>query len=323
MGNSDSRHLEIKNRLLEKQLNDYISSDSELVRKVLDTKKTRNYDSLILPGGGLSSLWSVKVLDNLSKFIDLSKINSIGASSFSSIVAVFFSIGVPLGDIKKIVTETNWTKIFKDKTIKTHSDIYHIDPKCGETQGCMFDDMISEIIEKYTGNRHYTIGEVYDDKNIELVIPVCDITNKKIIYFNHCDHRDLPLRMIIRAACSIPFVMCPIIFDSQYLCDTSSISQCFPYLFDSYQKDNKIINPNTLIVRFVRNGTQDLSEINTVNDFGKNLIELSSSNADKFLSKEDLIRIINIYVNDTGILSTNIGSVNDQSVSKCIESHFK
>ena len=96
--------------------------------------------------------------------------------------------------------------------------------------------MISELIERKTGNKDYTIDDLYRDKKITLVINSTDMNHNKTIYFypNHSNKafRNIPIRKAIRMSMSIPILLEPVYFND-CLCVDGGLLDIFPlHVFD-------------------------------------------------------------------------------------------
>lgn len=337
MGNSNNKQVQEQNnlivraRLMEQQVRNCGKIDPSIRNSIGYVKQTKDYRNLILPGGGLTSLAVLGTLEYLNKHEYLNNIENIGASSFSSIIAILLAVNCPLSEIRKHIFELPWNKFLKKhKAVKcTDSDIFHVADDYGQNNGQLFHDTIAELIEKYTNNKHYTLQDVWKDYKINLVIPVTDLANKTLIYFNHETYPNVPLRIIIRAACTIPGILAPIIIDGHYLVDASLRDQCPEYLFDTevnnlhdvrFQLGLASINPHTLAVRVMRDLPlrnqsllSDLStqyehfKIRNKYDYNLSVLNLCSLvHNDKFRTPESPLRTITVHVPVYELTKTNI-----------------
>uniref|UniRef100_A0A6C0J7W1 PNPLA domain-containing protein n=1 Tax=viral metagenome TaxID=1070528 RepID=A0A6C0J7W1_9ZZZZ len=349
MGNSSTKYTQVHNnlfvkaRLLEKQIKTCTKLDPVTQSSILYVKQSRSYTSLVLPGGGLISLASIAVIEYLTLHGCMKNIKSIGASSFSAIVAVLYSIGVPINNIKKYIFEINWKKILRKTTHKPcDSDIYHTAHGYGESNGKLLHDTILSLILKHTGNKHYTLGDLKKDKGMTLILTAVDICSKSIVYFNTEQHSHVPLRVILRAVCGIPEIVSPIILDGYYLVDASILQQCSSYLFDTKPKSLKSskntdlnINPNNLSVRIIRDLPMidhtlmsDITNQNKVikpikikdyHTYSKYLLDITTSVQDDIiLSPEAELRIITTHLPMYSITNTNINNDEFCSAMKAI-----
>ena len=93
-------------------------------------------------------------------------------------------------------------------------DAYNIIKDYGIAPGDYFSNLLGELIEKKTGNKDYTIDDLYNDKGIKLVIVGTDLSKQKSEYFypNHKNEnmRNIPIRKAVRISMSIPFLFEPI-----------------------------------------------------------------------------------------------------------------
>jgi len=348
MGNSTTKQVQeqnnliVKARLLEKQVKECSKVDAGVANSITFVKQSRKYTSLILPGGGLASLSSVYMMEYLSKHGCIDNIKSIGAGSFASIVAVLYAIGVSVDDIKKHIRDIQWHKLF-NKTLESEpsSDIFHIASEFGQCNGKMLHDTLTELIEQYTGNKHYTMGDVLKHKGIDLIITAADISTRSMVYFNTLQHGNVPLRIILRAACSLPEILCPVILDGHYLVDSSLLDHCPTYLFDASSHDLynyqiqlglSSINPNNLSIRLLRDlpiKNQSLMsditmqyepiKVKTALIYRLSLIDIAASSQDeKFISQENNLRLITVHVPCFSITKTTLSNDEMQNMKSCI-----
>lgn len=241
----DQNMLIIKSRLLEKQVKESTVPDPNIINAINFVKYAKGYTHLILSGGGLRSLSCLGAIEYLDCHGFMNSIKSISACSYSALVATLYCIGCPLSELKKHIYDRNWSRMYKTtgNVTATSSDIYHVASTFGKNDGSQLLSLITELIEKYTGNPHYTLNDLYHDRGIDLVISCLDLASKSLIFLNREQHPNVPLRVLLRATCTIPEIMAPIILDGHYLVDASIKDYCSTFIYDLNG-----INPNVLII---------------------------------------------------------------------------
>lgn len=262
MGNSGTkdiaeRKLLVKNRLLESQIRSMDHVDPSIKHEIQDVKKNRKYTNLVLSGGAVKGYSLVGVLEYLETHHYLHNIRNIACSSVGSIFATLYAIGYTISEIKQIALDLDPHKLASvDKNLI--SDIYHVATEYGLNNGQHLIDTISDLIEKRTGNKHYTLEQLWKEKGINLVITATDVTTGNTIYFWHGKYPKMPLRLLVRITCSLPGLFCPVVFDGHYLVDGGLLDNTPIHVFDGpVPSDNNAnlnmsgINPGTLAIKFI------------------------------------------------------------------------
>lgn len=262
MGNASAKEiaenkLVVKNRLLQSQINNMDHVDPAIKHDIMDIKKNRKYTNLVLSGGAAKGFALVGVLEYLESHHYLNNIRNIACSSVGSIFAVLFAIGYTVAEIKQIADSLDPHKL-ASVSKNLISDIFHVATEYGLNNGQHLIDTISDLIEKRTGNRHYTLEQLWKEKGINLVVTGTDVTTGSTIYFWHGKYPRMPLRLLVRITCSLPELFCPVIFDGHYLVDGGLLDNTPIHVFDGETPSDRraklnmtSINPATLAVMFI------------------------------------------------------------------------
>jgi predicted acylesterase/phospholipase RssA len=273
MGNATEKKLIVKNRLLETQIRNIDYVDPSVKHEIQDVKKNRKYTNLVLSGGAVKGYALVGVLEYLETHHYLNNIRNIACSSVGSIFAVLYAVGYTVSEIKQIAENMDPCQLAGvDKNLV--SDIFHVATEYGLNNGQHLIDTISDLIEKRTGNRHYTLEQLWKEKGINLVVTGTDITTGKTIYFWHGKYPRMPLRLLVRITCSLPELFCPVVFDGHYLVDGGLLDNTPIHVFDGPTPGDSAAglnmtppNPGTLAIIFIGDLSPD-STPSTQGDIG-------------------------------------------------------
>lgn len=246
MGNAISskdlseQKLVIKNRFLQKQIQNNTEIDAATKHSILSVKKTRTYTNLVFSGGSTKGLSYIGILDYLDKNRYLSNVTSYTCSSFGAVFIALYCIGYTIEEIKTIAQDLDYAKLSTTNK-KLKSDNFHVGKDCGANNGQYLIDTITSLIEKRTGNKNYNLQQLWKEKGINLIVHVTDITTAGTKFFWYSNYPKMPLRILLRMSCSIPCVYAPVIFDGHYFID-GSLTEGLPiHIFD-----HDGVNPNTL-----------------------------------------------------------------------------
>lgn len=259
MGNTSAKELAerkliTKHRFLQHQINNMDHIDPAIKHDILDIKKNRKYTNLVISGGCVKGYALVGVLEYLDSHYYLNNVRNIACSSFGSIFAMLYAIGYTVPEIKNIAEELDPYRLATTNK-NLVSDIFHVATDYGANNGQYLIDTVADLIEKRTGNRNYTLEQLWKEKGINLVVAGADVSSGKTIYFWHGKHPRMPLRLLVRISCSLPGVYCPVILDGHYLADGGLFDYTPIHVFDGatpMQESSVLapVNPETLAITF-------------------------------------------------------------------------
>lgn len=260
MGNAsikEEQKLIVRTRLLENQIRNMDHIDPATKHEIADVKKNRKYTNLVLSGGAVKGYALVGVLEYLESHHYLNNVRNIACSSIGSIFAVLYAIGYTVAEIKQIAEQLDphqLASVSKDLV----SDIFHVATEYGLNNGQHLLDTISDLIEKRTGNRHYTLEQLWKERGINLVVTATDVTTGNTLYFWHGKYPRITLRLLVRITCSVPGLFCPVVFDGHYLVDGGLLDNTPIHVFDGHTPSDRLaklnmtpIDPGTLAVIFI------------------------------------------------------------------------
>ena len=213
--------------------------DKDITESIEETKDKKTYKYLVLSGGGMKGLSYCGAIDVLEDKSILKNIKGFAGSSAGAITASLLAVGYNAKELQDIIFGIDYSKIIDDKW-GVFRDAINIVEDFGLAPGDYFIDLMGKIIEKKTGNKDYTINDLYKDKGITLVITGTDINHKKTIYFcpnknnkiNKSHHGDIPIRKAVRISMSIPFLFEPVTYDG-CMCVDGGVLDNYPlHVFD-------------------------------------------------------------------------------------------
>jgi len=293
--------------------NDLLQNNTEIVERIKEHKKNRNYKYLVFSGGAIKGITYCGALDVLRKEIDLSQIKGYAGTSVGSIASALLAIGYNYDEIVDILYNLDYSKILDDKWGVVRDAINFL-KDYGWAPGNHFYKILGEWVEKKTGNPDYTIDQLYKDTGITLVLVGVDLNRKMVQYFypNHHDEsmRNVPIRKAIRISMSIPWVFEPVKFNDAY-CVDGGVLDTFPlHAFDGdYPGDPNARmnlckpNPEVLGLNIVASSDLDelykdkKEEINNIFEYAMSYIDLYLKETEKrFIVPTSWYRTINIVV---------------------------
>jgi hypothetical protein len=186
-------------------------------------------DTLILSGGGAKGAAYIGVYNYLVEKNLLKNIKNIVSCSIGSFFGVCMSMNINMNIIKHLFMNIN--SIY---------DIDNIDLESFQNFG-FFENNIFIIIIKHILQHKYnlkqiTLKELFDITGINHEIKVYNYTLLKTEYYNHINHPNIDLALIITAATSIPIINQYVNYNGHYLLD-GGISGSFPscnYKYNNY-----------------------------------------------------------------------------------------
>ena len=291
----------------------------DIKKNIANIKKNKKYEYLVLAGGGMKGLAYCGAVEVLEKHGILKNIKGFSGASAGAIMASLLALGYTSAELKVEISKIDFAKIIgmNGGYIKGAVDIYRVIKNYGMSVGDYFTQIISELIERKTGNKDYTIDDLYRDKKITLVINSTDMNHNKTIYFypNHSDKafRNMPIRKAIRMSMSIPILLEPVRFND-CLCVDGGLLDIFPlhvfdgkYPGDPLAKEN-LCKPNPAVLGLNIMTDKDLAEImyNKRNNI-KNFIHYAISLINIFLIENERNMLVPSFWNRTiNIITQNI-----------------
>lgn len=294
----------------------------------ISTLKPNSIEHIVFSGGSVKAIAHCGAITALHKrglLYDTNNnlmVKSFAGTSAGSIIASLVAVGYMPDELCTIMRSMDLEKLVE--TEYRFTELYNLAEKIGAHTGSALYESLGSLIATKTGNKDYTIQQLFDDKAVTLVITTTDLNCQKTVYFypNHNDklYRDVPIRLAIRMSMSIPGFFCPIIYDGNYHIDGGILNNYPIRVFDgSVPDDEKAYRgdcqPNTRVIGFNIITDHDLStcrgkqrdEITGWSTFLPLLVNVGMvDNIRKELNKADLARTISIITPDISPIRFNI-----------------
>lgn len=262
-------------------------SDNEknMIDKINEIKKDKDYENLVLSGGGIKTFAYCGSLQVLEELGILKKIKRYAGSSAGAIICTMLAIGYTAYEIRNIMYNTDFNSLLHlHSTFGIAEDALKISKNFGCDTGDSFESFIENLIKHKTGNSNYTFNDLYEKQKKELVITGTDINRELTIYFNYLNHPNMPLKEAVRISMSIPIIFMPVKHNNDYYVDGGMLDNYCIHVFDGeYAGDiqaklNLIpINPKTLGIRIISDDQKanfELVKRSDVTDFKSYVIRL-------------------------------------------------
>ncbi len=167
------------------------------------------YKNLVFEGGGVKGIAYGGALSRLEELGILSDIKRVAGTSAGAITATLLALGYDSSSISSIIADTNFKK-FEDNTFLFIRDIVRLIRKYGWNKGETFENWISNLIIKKTGNKNLTFSELHDKvlKGIpgfkDLYVVATNVSKQKAEVISYENYPNLPIYKAIRMSMSIP-----------------------------------------------------------------------------------------------------------------------
>jgi len=199
--------------------------------------KVFDYQYLVFSGGGIKGIGycdALSVLDQKNILYDENgslKIIGFAGASAGSIIAALLAIGYRPNEIKKIMRELNMRDLVDDKIGMVRDGINLIE-KYGTAPGNFILNFLGDLIEAKTGDKNYTIDQLYHDRGIKLVTVGTDMNLCTSRYFYPDDGSNIMIRKAVRISMSIPFLFEPVVNNENYYVDGGVLDNYPLHVFD-------------------------------------------------------------------------------------------
>ena len=174
-------------------------------------------DTLVLSGGGPSGVAYAGILKALTDYDILKRdeLNEIITTSVGIIFATLYLLDYTIGQIEKIVLETDLTKLL-------NSDDLEIDDllvKFGLFFNKPIGDSISSFIRHKCNKNDLTLKELYDLSSITLNVKVYNVDKGKTEYINYKNNPDISLIKLSMMTTAIPYLFQPVEYNDDLYVD--------------------------------------------------------------------------------------------------------
>jgi predicted acylesterase/phospholipase RssA len=163
------------------------------------------YDNLVLSGGSVRGLCHIGAIKKLieAKLLDLSKLKAVAGTSAGAIVCLFIVLGYTIDEMWEYIMSIDVSKLVS-------LDFAVFAKKFGVDSGQKFYNIIDEIIQKKTNNRHINFKDLYDKTGVHFTVVGSCLTTKSEVHFDHISNPTFRVSTAIRISISMPGIFAPI-----------------------------------------------------------------------------------------------------------------
>jgi NTE family protein len=197
------------------------------------------YKNIVFEGGGVLGIAYCGAIDELRKNGTLDHIRNFAGTSAGAIIAGVMACGGTAEFISREIAKVNFD-LMMDYGNKFYA-MYNLVTYGGMCQGTVFYEWYGDMLEALTKNRDITFGQVHAGGK-KLIVAAVNADTRELVYFNHKDNPDMPIRLAVRASMSIPFVFMPAVYNEHKYIDGGIMDN---YPIRAFYK-NGDHNPETL-----------------------------------------------------------------------------
>jgi len=207
----------------------------DVMDKIGETWNTKNYEYLVLSGGGIKGFGLVGAIEILEQLGITPKLKGIAGTSVGSIVAALLAIGYTSKEIIQIIIDMDVASIFDDKPGYI-CDAVNFVKDWGVCPGNRIMSIMSDLVHKKTADPNYTLSDLKRDKGITLVIVATDVNSEKSVYFHPFNsikaYSDISIVTAVRISCGIPLCFEPFEYNNRYFVDGGVLDNFPLHVFD-------------------------------------------------------------------------------------------
>lgn len=206
-----------------------------------------NFRNLVFEGGGVKGIAYGGALMRLDEMGLLYSVDRVAGTSAGAITACLMSLGYSSKEISKIVAETDFSK-FEDNTFLFIRDIFRLINYYGWNKGDVFEQWLYELIEKKTGNRHFTFADLHkkviccEQGYKELYIVATNVTKQRAETISFENYPDLEIAKAVRMSMSIPIFFMAVKNNDDVFVDGGLTSNYPIQIFDNKKYINNPLN---------------------------------------------------------------------------------
>ena len=284
--------------------------DKLTLEKIYNNRIETDYEYLVFSGGGIKGIGFAGCVDELFKLnIIYSKSNEfklkgLAGTSAGSIIASLLAIGYTPCELIEIIYSLDFGKITSDELGYMH-DSYNFIKEWGMCPGDYALQLFGDLIKKKTGNPDYTIRDLYNEKQIKLVIVTTDTNFSKSVYLHPHNpiekYSNIPIKLAIRLSIGIPFIFEPYLYNDCYFVDGGVLDNYPLHVFDgNFPGDPQARlnlckpNPKVLGIKLMTDNKQSNYDLVNKKIFS-GLFDYALSFIDTFLTENDRRMMIPSY----------------------------
>lgn len=240
------------------------AGDTEIPKERFGLDPNPQYENLVLEGGGVLGLCYVGALRNLHMRNILAGMRNFSGSSAGSIVAAALACGASFNFLYSELSKLNLMN-FLDYGNKLKA-VYNLYYYYGFCRGDVLMKWFEDFIEKLTGNKDITLGEIHERFGGRLVITgtrlgrsLSEKVESSRVYFDYNTHPNMQLKVALRISTSIPIVFMPYFYEGYYWVDGGMLDNYPIHAFHHNTDNSDIINPKTLGLMLVTEADDGLN----------------------------------------------------------------
>lgn len=198
------------------------------------------FENLVLEGGGVKGLAYCGALKKLSEVGILQNIKRFAGASAGAITAFVLALGYNFESkptIEEVIRGIDFKQLMDDSWFPV-KNAYSVITHYGACNGTVVTTLLEKLVADKVGNKKYTFQQLWNDKQIELVVIGCNITRMREEHFSYKDTPNMPIVDAIRISMSIPIVFKPVVMNDDYYVDGGLVNNYPLYVFGD--------TPNTL-----------------------------------------------------------------------------
>jgi NTE family protein len=234
------------------------------------------YKNIVISGGGLNGFYFLGSLKYLFKY-DKINLQRILGVSIGAVLSYLLVIGYDIDFLIKLFIKININKLIPEINIDTFLDEYYF------LDNIKFDKLLIFLTKKKGIDPNINLLELYQQKNIELIIGTANLSKYRYEYISYLSHPTLSALIALKMSYSIPLLFKPIIYNNMYYVDGALINY-FPIKY--FNKDIKNTLGITLFPKY--------EEINNLLSYLKHMIKPFATS-----------KYIYNYPNNTILINTN------------------
>ena len=174
-------------------------------------------DTLVLSGGGPSGVAYAGILKALTDYdiLKRNELKCIITTSVGIIFSILYLLDYTIGQIEKIVLETDLTKLLNIDDLEIDDLLL----KFGLFNNQPIGDSISSFIRHKTSKNDLTLKELYDLSSIILIVKVYNVDKGKTEYINYKNNPDIGLIKLSMMTTAIPYFFQPVEYNDNFYVD--------------------------------------------------------------------------------------------------------
>lgn len=295
----------------------FISEETKELHQIEVAKNNLNYNGVVFEGGGSKGVAYCGAIRVMEEFKIIEKLWRYAGSSIGSILATLLALGYSSEEIETIINNVDFDSFIDDKKGALY-DSYQLINNLGICRGKTIIEFMEKIINDKTGNPNYTFGDLWNDKQKELVITSTNLTHNKSVFFSYKNYPNVPIKTAVRASTSIPYLYVPVELDGMMLAD-GGIKDNYPiHVFDGKTPSDEMaehnltsMNPHIIGFRLITSNelkeTLEGSKINNLKDLTMTLINnMYSIQEDQFIRPGFAKRTVSILTPDISLTDFDV-----------------